>query len=58
MAGMVLAVSSRALLDSCSRLGIDRQVSVAEAAYLPGSAEHSAFNRWTGTAPTELRKRA
>ena len=39
----------------------DRQVSIAEVAYLLGFAEQSSFNhafkRWTGQAPTEYRKR-
>jgi AraC-like DNA-binding protein len=38
----------------------DRQISVAEVAYLLGFAEQSSFNhafrRWTGKAPTEYRK--
>lgn len=38
----------------------DRQISVAEVAYLLGFAEQSAFNhafkRWTGKAPSEFRK--
>jgi AraC-like DNA-binding protein len=40
----------------------DRQISVAEVAYLLGFAEQSSFNhafkRWTGQAPTEFRKQA
>jgi AraC-like DNA-binding protein len=40
----------------------DRQISVAEVAYLLGFAEQSSFNhafkRWTGKAPTEYRRQA
>jgi AraC-like DNA-binding protein len=40
----------------------DREISVAEVAYLLGFAEQSSFNhafkRWTGQAPNEYRKRA
>jgi AraC-like DNA-binding protein len=40
----------------------DRQISIAEVAYLLGFAEQSSFNhafkRWTGQAPNEYRKRA
>ena len=39
----------------------DREISVAEVAYLLGFAEQSsfthAFKRWTGKAPNEFRKR-
>jgi AraC-like DNA-binding protein len=60
-------VSYADLLDS-TRAGAaksylsDRQISVAEVAYLLGFSEQSSFNhafkRWTGQAPTEFRRQA